>query len=140
MKTADPFDPNTWVPDDHEYRIYASDDLSLYAIVDAIDYPYLVRWRWNAMRFHSDRRWSRKDKLYLRRGLDYREDGVRKVRTVLLHVEVMRLSGKPPPTNAHVLVGHADDDSLNCRRVNLVWVTPSENNKAMYQNGRSRKS
>ena len=133
------FDPNTWAKDDHEYRIYADDYANDYAIVDAIDYHYLVQWRW---KISPSRIWpgTKKPKIYLGRavptivGPDIYENGKRRQQrvtsTVYLHKVVMERKGTPRPnTNKHLIVDHANSDGLDCRRDNLRWATISFNNK-----------
>ena len=133
------FDPNTWQQDDYEYRIYADDYANVYAIVDQIDYQYLIQWRWRLKqsRVHKG---TTKFKFYLARtghetiGLDTFDDGrriqSRRQSTIFLHTIVMERKGTPKPkTDKKLIVDHADGDSFNCRRNNLRWATISFNNK-----------
>jgi hypothetical protein len=116
-------------------RIYGDDRGELCAFVDAIDYQWAVQWIWSP-------KWSRGGrKFYLRRnvqeqlGPDYecpvtgRRLRNRVQRTLFLHVAIMKRTGIEPPSPEHTMVDHRDSDSLNCRRGNLRWATPSMNAK-----------
>lgn len=117
------FDPNTWQPSDHEHRIYGDSNAAIWAVVDDVDYQYLVRWHWNVL-------WSASGKPYLRRTHTIYKSGVCvKDLTVYLHVAVMQRVGTMPATRAHKLIDHRDGDSLNCRRSNLRWATYVMNGK-----------
>ena len=130
----DPFDPNNWVDDDYEHRIYGCADLSVYAVVDAIDYPYLSQFKWS---LHKSKR---QDYPYLRRGISefYAPDSERYespitgllVRnrnrwqsTRFLHTDVMLRKGTPQPTPKHNEVDHLNRKIWDCRRDNLDWAT-----------------
>lgn len=133
----------SWCIEDFEHRIYADDYANDYAVVDQIDYQFLVQWRWRlkASRIHKG---TKKPKVYLARstveiiGKDYKdEQGKRKqqriVRTYFLHTAIMERSGvEKPKTNSRIIVDHADGDSFNCRRSNLRYTTISFNNKNRY--------
>lgn len=145
----DIWDPNNWVPDDYECRIYGDASLEQYAIVDAIDYPYLCQFRWSIHSVNIGRSnrtvfGNTRKKLYLRRGVSefYAPDGAkyespftgyvvrhrnRVQKTVFLHQEVMRRMGVLPPSPLHILIDHKDRNSWNCRRENLHWQTKSGN-------------
>lgn len=134
---GDPFDPNNWLPDDHEHRIYATDDLSLYAIVDAIDYPYLVQWKWT---IHNRAYFERTGQFYLKRtvteftmpeGPRYESPITGKLvrnfhriqRTRFLHQEIMERTGIPRPSPKHKEVDHINKQTWICKRFNLQWAT-----------------
>jgi hypothetical protein len=132
------WDPRTWRTDDHEYRIYSSWDIEgVYAIVDAIDYPYLSQYLWS---IHDPKKINHP---YLRRsvhielapeGAPYESRITGKIvrnryrvqRNEFLHQAVMRLKGDEPPTPEHTTIDHRDRNTLNCRRANLVWATKKE--------------
>lgn len=141
---GDMWDPNNWIEDDRECRIYGNDDLSIYAVVDWVHYIHLVQFRWSVHTKYVHRGRDR-SQYYLRRNVSefYDTDGeryespitgkiVRNRRrvqyNVFLHQAVMDLAGIKPPTPDHKLIDHGDRDSLNCRLSNLSWVTHGENN------------
>lgn len=108
-------------------RIYAPDG-ELFALVDEIDFAWVVQWRWTP-------HWSRGGtKVYMRRtGSEKLQVGTRTVRfrryfTIWLHREVLIRSDKLPPSPLHVLADHENGDELDCRRDNLRWFTHDENN------------
>jgi hypothetical protein len=132
------FDPSTWEDDQYEYRIYADDYANDYAIVDQIDYQFLVQWRWRLKpsRIHKG---TKRVKSYLARvgheqiGTDQYEDGIRlrsRIQsTIFLHTIVMQRKGiVKPKTNKRIIVDHADGNERNCRRNNLRYTTISFNN------------
>lgn len=150
LTPSDVWDPNNWT-DSYEYRIYEgpgartrepySDScFPSYAIVDAVDYPSLSQYRWS--RLYS----QNKKRFYLRRtvaeiiGNEWKceETGKRmqqrRTVTLFLHQAIMDRMGIPKPSPKH-LVGHLDDKQLNCRRENLVWLLPGENQKQAYASG-----
>jgi hypothetical protein len=118
----DPFDPNTWTEPEHEHHIYGLDDASLWAVVDEVDYHYLIQWRWTPLPSGEMR-----NRIYLHRKTSIGPRDARIRTTVYLHIEVMKRTGVRPPSPRHCLVDHRDGDEFNCRRPNLRWVTPSQN-------------
>jgi hypothetical protein len=129
----DPFDPNTWVDAEHECRIYADDNDAQWAVVDQVDYQYLIQWKWS-IKFSRHKR-----KFYLRRNLHCRVSDTWSC--LFLHTAIMKRAGIEPPTPLHVLVDHDDGDGLNCRRHNMQWATHSQNrrNTANYRNAAKRR-
>lgn len=133
------FDPSTWVEEPYEHRIYADDYANEYAIVDEIDYQYLVQWRWKLSVSRASFG-TKQRKAYLARavpvvvGKDYRdENGKRRQQrvtsTVYLHQIVMdRKGGEKPITNKKIIIDHANGKGFDCRRSNLRWTTISFNN------------
>lgn len=90
-----------------------------YAEVDIEDHAYLAQWVWS---LHHDQRGH----AYVRR----RAGSTRRrtERTIYLHRTVM-LRVAPPPSPAHLYVDHINNCGLDNRRMNLRWVTASENAK-----------
>jgi hypothetical protein len=119
---VDPFDPNNWQPDTHEYRIYGDDMAQTWAVLDEVDYLWAVRWRWN---------WSRKrNGLYLRRAITLYEKGQRTTtQTLYLHTEIMKRSDIEPKSSKHCIVDHRNGDTTDNRRLNLRWTNHSQNAK-----------
>ena len=146
----DMWDPNNWVPDEHEHRIY-SPNLEVYAVVDFEDYIDLCQYKWSV---HDPKKI---DHPYLRRGLHeglgltsgkYESpitgklvyDKKRVQGNRFLHQDVMLRKGVPKPTPKHKEVDHADRDVGNCRRANLNWATRAEQirNSKQWINGKRR--
>jgi len=123
--SCDPFDLEAWPIEDTPQRIYGDAALSIWGLVDPIDYPWASQWCWSILR-----RPGRKP--YLKRTRDVYAEGYGRQRceAVYLHVEIMKRTGIAPPTPEHVLVDHIDYlDTLNNCRHNLRWATYSMNNR-----------
>lgn len=122
LSSPDPFDPNFLdFGHDHEYRIYGDDRLNTWAVVDREDYQWALQYRWNM-------KTCNRNKSYLRRAVAVWENK-RLVKTIslYLHIEIMKRTGKLPPTPLHRKVDHRDGEESNCRRSNLRWATDSMN-------------
>lgn len=127
-----PFDLATWPIEEEPQRIYGDAALSIWALVDPIDYAWASQWCWCPI-VRPGR------KVYLRRaaggtrrmcGEDEGRYQIRdKVETVYLHVEIMKRTDIPPPCPEHKLCDHRDLDTLNNCRHNLRWATYSMNNR-----------
>jgi hypothetical protein len=121
------FDPNNWVQDAYEYRIYAPDknshaDMEKYALVDAEDYWLFSKYAWCIKS-------CRAKKEYFRRAVAIWENKVKiKTISIYLHVEIMKRVS-PPPTPLHVKVDHRNGREHDCRRANLRWATNVMNNR-----------
>lgn len=140
---VDFFDPNNWEIDDYEHRIYADDYANIYAIVDQVDYQYLVQWRWKLKKSKVSPN-TKKPKVYLARteeetlSQQYHDEHGNRIRhrvsrTLFMHTAIMERTGIPKPiTNSKIIVDHADGDSFHCRRRNLRYATIAFNNRNRY--------
>lgn len=140
VEEPDPFDPNTWELPRPPCKIYDT-DLVRYALVDEKYFYQLVTQRdTNPNRYGrlTKRRWYIKPlhpkrngkKLYFVSNSGWRQGGI-----AFLHVTVMRLSGKLPPSKKHKLVNHIDGDEWNCQEHNLEWATHLTNRHTARANG-----
>lgn len=103
-------------------RVYLTDDLSVWCIVDPEDAAFVTQWRWQ---FTWDRH---KRKRYATRSPGSRKGEPR--RKIYLHKLLLSERwNEPQPTEAHTIGDHGDGDSLNNRRRNLSWATHSMNAK-----------
>lgn len=110
----------------HEHRIYGDNKASIWAVVDAIDYDFAIRHRWNVLR-------RPRGGLYMRRAVGENANGQRlRTYTVYLHVEIMKRTGIEPPSPEHIIVDHRNGKTLDCRRSNLRWATPKQNRANVY--------
>jgi hypothetical protein len=100
------------------WRITIDDD-GYFVIVDEIDFQWALQWRWHA---NPDRH---KRKHYARRVT--REKGSRKSFPVFMHKEVLKRSGKLPPTPLHTMGDHGNGAEWDNRRDNLDWATAAMN-------------
>jgi hypothetical protein len=98
-------------------RVYLDRHGEVFALVSAKTYEWVTQWRWSW-------RWDRtKAKRYATRTSWC--DG-RRV-TVYMHKAILNHSGKPQPSEAHMIGDHRDGDSLNNQDENLEWATVSMN-------------
>jgi hypothetical protein len=145
-------DPNTWsLAEPYEFRIYGDDNAQTWAVVDEVDYHFLIRWKWSWTTPNKTSNTGKKR--YLRRNFEYQlespyvasgtyinpetgyEVRARKPRvqqTLRLHTVIMIRTGIVPPTPKHELVDHLDGDETNCKRYNLRWSTHQMNAHNQY--------
>lgn len=102
------------------YRIWLDTAAGIYATVSFEDYAWALQWKWQIT-------WDRhKRKAYATRSTGAKSNGRRKL---YLHKEVLKRTGKLPPTESHTIGDHGDGNSLHCERDNLEWATPSQNRR-----------
>jgi hypothetical protein len=112
-------DPRGWEHDLPYAPIWLDPAEGLFAVLDAEDHAWARQWMW-------DITWDRHGrKPYATRMITLEGRRVK----VFLHKAVLVRSGKRPPTPNHKIGDHQDGESLNCRRGNLEWATPSMNRR-----------
>lgn len=117
-----PLDPNYIdFGEDRAYYIMGDDHGDIMARVDREDYWYFCQWRW-AVKYDKHGK-----KPYLYRKIFTKNTASNRT-SLFLHVAVQVRTGIPQPLH-HSMVDHEDGDSLNCRRYNLSWATPSMNRR-----------
>lgn len=122
LLVPDPFDPNFLdFGLDHEHRIYGDDYGHTFARVDADDYQFFSQWRWNVKYDKHGR------KIYLCRSSWNAEAGSASI-SLYLHVEIHKRRGIVQPPH-HSMVDHENGNTLECRKFNLRWATPSMNRR-----------
>lgn len=97
----------------HQHRIYGDNRESVFALIDEEDYHWAVQWSWGPKLSRGG------SKIYLyrhSRGVSY-----------YLHKEIMKRNEPEPPSPEHTIADHRNGQSLDCRRANLRWATPSQN-------------
>jgi hypothetical protein len=138
---------------EREFRIYGDDMAQTWALVDQVDYSFLVQWRWSwdrpGLRNGRPRRaprMSRNMQITLPNEFDQGggvwtnpETGVttrlrmpRVQRRLYLHQAVMERKGDVPPSPDHILIDHINGDENDCRRGNLRWATYSMNSRNLF--------
>lgn len=123
------WNPNTWANEKYEYRVYADDYANVYAIVDQVDYQYLIQWRWKVKNSNTHGKAFKEPKQYLARTAHEGARNSRICSTIFLHTVVMDRKGTAKPnTNKKMIIDHANSDGFDCRRDNLRWATIGFNN------------
>lgn len=103
-----------------EYRIWLDVAAGLFAIVSFEDHAWALQWKWQIT-------WDRhKRKAYATRSPG-KTTGRRKI---YMHKAILVRAMKLPPSDRHTIGDHQDGNSLNCRRDNLEWATPSQNRRS----------
>jgi hypothetical protein len=107
-----------------ECRIYlCTRDETIYCVVSPEDYAWALQWKWH---YRYDKH---KTKMYATRSSS--ENG--RPKTVYMHKAILSERMKSiPPSDKHTIGNHGEtmagiQPSLNNKRDNLEWVTPSEN-------------
>ena len=116
---TDYLDPTAWSSVPMLRVLYLDNTASLRALIDEEDFVWAQQWLWTSTPN------STRSKFYATRNT--REAGTRRQIKVYLHKEVLRRFEPEPPTPQHTICDHKNGDSLDCRRANLRWATPSEN-------------
>lgn len=114
----DPLDPRGWEEDlPHRYLILAC---GAHTLMDTQDWEWASKHLWRATPDRDGK------KLYATRSVGGFIEGSRR-RTLYLHKEILMRSGAVPPSEAHTIGDHRNGFSLDNRRFNLRWATPSQN-------------
>lgn len=103
-----------------------SDRWCLQALISDEDVEWAAQWKWS-YKWAAGAKCNKIGKLYARRGITMPE-----VKTFWLHREVCWRAYGPPPSKKHTMADHLNGDSLDCRRENLRWATPSMNRKNLF--------
>lgn len=96
---------------------YVGTDAELTIVIDEEDYLWASQWRWGINPSKN------KKKLYVRRTSSYQGRFI----SVYLHKLICQRTWGAPPTSSHIIADHRNGNTLDCRRLNLGWETPSGN-------------
>jgi len=91
-------------------------------IVDYEDYSFLVRWKWTFKR--SSPKYAQA--IYARRCTWVRVNGIRRKKTLYLHLVILERAGAPKPPGDLITGDHFNGRTLDNRRKNLGWKTKKE--------------
>ena len=108
-----------------EHRIWLDDKCEIFCVVDEEDHAWALQWKWAAIRNSTGTKFyaARSTRLHGRAGPQTR---------IYLHKAILERAGIEPPSPQHTIGDHRDGDSLNNRRSNLEWETPSGNRRNIY--------
>lgn len=129
-EALDPFDPRGWIETEPAAcYLHLSDRFDVYAIVDPEDYAWARQYRWCHTYGSGEMTevaegvfaMARPDGMYARRCVGGQ--------TIYLHREILTRWKGLPRSNHRRVGDHKDGKTLNCRRANLRWATPSQNAK-----------
>lgn len=87
-----------------------------FAVLDEEDYLWASRWKWHAHKNKNGKIYARRNGCYMGRSV-----------SVYLHKAVCLRAHGMPPSASHIIADHKRGNSLDDRRFNLRWATPSEN-------------
>lgn len=110
------------------FRIYLDDRAEIFCLVDEIDYAWASQWKW---RYRMDRH---KRKYYATRNVGGSGRSGPSV-TFYMHKQILFRAKGDPPSGKHTMGDHGDGNSLDNRRHNLDWATPSMNRRNIRSDG-----
>lgn len=120
----DSMDPRYWDSDRGPYALIPLSDRdgSLCAKVDWEDYEWAIAHKWGFC-LSQIRKTGGLEKFYARRSVRLPSGRAKEY----LHKAVLLRAVGPHPEPEYTIGDHRNGDSLDCRRANLRWATPSMN-------------